>query len=135
MAASSLSLSDNRTAMAEINITPLIDVMLALMLIFMLTAPLTTLRVPLPMSNGEPTRTEPRTLTLSIDAQGVVHRNGYSLSPMEVEAELASFGSKGGEMSLQLQPDANASHQAVMGVITKARNAEIKAIALEMPSR
>jgi len=130
-----MSLSDNRTAMADINITPLIDVMLALMLIFMLTAPLATLRVPLPLSNSDSSTPPPRTLTLSIDAQGVVHRNGYSLSPMEVEAELAGFASKGGQMSLQLQPVADTSHQAVMDVITKARNAEIKAIALEMPSR
>ena len=132
-AASSLRLPDHR-AMAEINMTPLIDVMLALLLIFMLTAPMLTSRIPLPQSVGKET-SEPRLLELAIAADGQVSRNGYRLSDLELQAELAAFASKGGLMSLQLRPDAMTPHQSVVKVLAAAKNAQISAIALETPTR
>jgi biopolymer transport protein ExbD len=131
-AISTLRLPDQRS-MAEINITPLIDVMLALLLIFMLAAPMLTAKIPFPQSVTDgPT---PRVLELSIAADGNVLRNGYVLSPLELKAELAAFASKGGAMSLQLKPDAGATHQRVIDIITAARDANIQAIALEPPTR
>jgi biopolymer transport protein ExbD len=120
--------------MAEINMTPLIDVMLALLLIFMLTAPMLTSRIPLPQSVGKES-SEPRLLELAIAADGQVSRNGYLLSDLELQAELAAFASKGGLMSLQLRPDAMTPHQSVVKVLAAAKNAEITAIALETPTR
>lgn len=131
-AISTLRLPDHRD-MAEINITPLIDVMLALMLIFMLTAPMLTSRIPFPQST-EPGG-EPRVLELSIAANGQVLRGGYALSELELKAELAAFASKGGAMSLQLKPDGAATHQRVIDIIAAARDANVNSIALETPSR
>lgn len=131
-AISTLRLPDHRS-MAEINITPLIDVMLALLLIFMLAAPMLTAKIPLPQSvtfDGP----SPRVLELSIAADGTVTRNGYLLSPLELKAELVAFASKGGAMSLQLRPDAGTTHQRVIDVITAARDANVDAIALETPA-
>jgi biopolymer transport protein ExbD len=134
MAASSLSLSDNRTAMAEINITPLIDVMLALMLIFMLTAPVLTSRIPMPLASSNQHEDDQRKLELDVDAQGQVSRGGYALSPLEVKVELATFGSKEGAKSLQIRPDANTSHQNVVALIDQANLYKISNISLEMPA-
>lgn len=127
-----LRLPDHRN-MAEINITPLIDVMLALMLIFMLTAPMLTARIPFPQSREA--GSQPRVLELSISANGQVSRGAYALSELELKAELAAFASKGGSMSLQLKPDAATTHQRVIDIIAAAREANVDAIALETPSR
>jgi biopolymer transport protein ExbD len=74
-AISTLRLPDHRPT-AEINITPLIDVMLALLLIFMLATPMLTQRLLLPQS-GEPARNaKPYVLDLRITPEGQVLRDG-----------------------------------------------------------
>jgi biopolymer transport protein ExbD len=58
--------------MSEINVTPLVDVMLVLLVIFIVTAPLFThaVRVDLPQADAQPTPKKPETITLAIDAGG-----------------------------------------------------------------
>ncbi|MDE2006229.1 MAG: biopolymer transporter ExbD, partial [Rhodospirillales bacterium] len=60
--------------LAEINVTPLVDVMLVLLVIFMVTAPLMTsgVSVDLPKTDAKPLNTDTQPLTVSIDAQGKV---------------------------------------------------------------
>ena len=99
----------------------------------MLTAPMLTARIPFPQSTAP--GSQPRVLELSITADGQVTRAGYSLSELELKAELAAFASKGGAMSLQLKPDAATTHQRVIDIIAAARDANVDAIALETPSR
>ncbi len=67
--------SKRRAAMAEINVTPLVDVMLVLLIIFMVTAPLLTSGVPiqLPDSRANPLDQEPDQVTISLDREGVVY--------------------------------------------------------------
>ncbi|HOV56274.1 MAG TPA: biopolymer transporter ExbD [Rhodanobacteraceae bacterium] len=133
-AISRLRLPDHRN-MAEINITPLIDVMLALLLIFMLATPLLSSRLPLPQDSDPRPAPPPRRLELSIAADGQVLHAGYALSRLELQAELVAFASKGGAMSLQLRPDALTAHQYVITVLDAARGAGIRAIALESPAQ
>jgi len=66
--------SKRRAAIAEINVTPLVDVMLVLLIIFMVTAPLLTSGVPieLPDSRANPLDQEPDQVTISLDRQGQV---------------------------------------------------------------
>src|SRR5688500_4890041 len=75
----------NRTGgsapMAEINMIPLIDVMLVLLVIFIITAPLLThsVKIDLPKASSTPNLTKPENIQLAIDAQGTVFWNGEAL--------------------------------------------------------
>ncbi len=67
--------------MAEINMIPLIDVMLVLLVIFIVTAPLLThaVKVELPKASSQPNLTKPENVQLAIDAAGIVYWNGEIL--------------------------------------------------------
>ncbi len=67
--------SHGRAPMAEINVTPLVDVMLVLLIIFMVTAPLLTAGVPvdLPDSRANPLDQDPKQVTISIDRDGYIY--------------------------------------------------------------
>jgi biopolymer transport protein ExbD len=70
--------SDGAAPMAEINMIPLIDVMLVLLVIFIITAPLLThaVKVDLPKASSQPNVTRPENVQLAIDAEGRVYWNG-----------------------------------------------------------
>jgi biopolymer transport protein ExbD len=65
------------SVMATINTTPLVDVMLVLLIIFLITIPVITKTVPvhLPKANNIPTQTKPRDITIAVDAAGNIYWN------------------------------------------------------------
>ena len=65
------------TPMAEINTTPLVDVMLVLLIIFLITVPVVTTSIPvqLPKERNEIRETKPENITISVDAQGRIYWN------------------------------------------------------------
>ena len=69
---------DEQALMAEINTTPLVDIMLVLLIIFLITIPIITKTVPLhlPKVANIPTKTKPENITISVDAQGQIWWNG-----------------------------------------------------------
>ncbi len=75
MASQSKSRRSRRAPMAEINVTPFVDVMLVLLIIFMVTAPLLASGVPveLPDSRANPVDQTPDQVTISIDQQGIIY--------------------------------------------------------------
>lgn len=74
--------------MSEINITPLIDVMLALLLIFMLTAPIITHYMPVPLASGSASQNEPRILDLSVKQNGELYLEGVAVTDGQLAAQL-----------------------------------------------
>jgi biopolymer transport protein ExbD len=80
--------------MADINMTPLIDVMLVLLVIFIITAPLLThaIRLDLPKVASAPAHQTPQTITLSIDDAGRLYWNGKPTSLEAVRASLIAAG-------------------------------------------
>jgi biopolymer transport protein ExbD len=80
--------------MADINMTPLIDVMLVLLVIFIITAPLFThaIRLDLPKVAASASRETPQTITLSIDDAGRLYWNGERRSLDAVRAALVAAG-------------------------------------------
>ena len=82
---------DRGAAMSEINVTPLVDVMLVLLIIFMVTAPMLTAGVPvdLPDSQAEALKTEQKTITVSMDGEGRIFLDDQELAPGELGDRLA----------------------------------------------
>lgn len=119
--------------MAEINITPLIDVMLALLLIFMISAPLLTGNIALPLSDGKDTAVS-RTVELRIGPDGQVLYNDAALSRIELEAQLLNWAGQGDKKPiLQLRPDKATAHQYLIDVLSLARQTGIEGISIETP--
>src|SRR5258706_13414035 len=73
-----LSDSEEHGIMSDINTTPLVDVMLVLLIIFLITIPIITKTVPvqLPKAVNIPTKTKPENITISVDAAGQIWWNG-----------------------------------------------------------
>jgi biopolymer transport protein TolR len=86
-----------RAPMADINVTPLVDVMLVLLIIFMVTAPLMTTGVPinLPDSRAKAVTPEQEPLTLSIDAQGRTFLDDVEVSADNLPGELEKIAAAG----------------------------------------
>ena len=72
------SADDEQTVMSEINTTPLVDIMLVLLIIFLITIPIITKTVPvkLPKAVNIATKTKPENITISVDADGGIWWNG-----------------------------------------------------------
>src|ERR1041384_7816526 len=81
MAFGSFNKAGESAPMSEINMIPLIDVMLVLLVIFIITAPLLThsVKIDLPKASSTPNLTKPENIQLAVDAQGQVFWNGQAL--------------------------------------------------------
>ena len=85
MAFGGFNRGSNAAPMAEINMIPLIDVMLVLLVIFIITAPLLThaVKIDLPTASSQPNLTKPDNVQLAIDAAGTVFWNGAAVEEPE----------------------------------------------------
>ena len=82
-----------RAPMAEINVTPFVDVMLVLLIIFMVTAPLLAVGVPieLPESRANPVEQTPEQITISVNEEGVIYINNEPIPDGEFPDTLAAI--------------------------------------------
>ncbi|MBB3257806.1 biopolymer transport protein ExbD [Paraburkholderia bannensis] len=105
MAFGGLEKKRDAAPMAEINMTPLIDVMLVLLVIFIITAPLFThaIRLDLPKVAAEAAQQTPRTVTLSIDAAGTIYWNARPISLDELRKRFADAGKEPEAQQPELQ--------------------------------
>ncbi|MEO8673460.1 MAG: biopolymer transporter ExbD [Tahibacter sp.] len=120
--------------MSEINITPLIDVMLALLVIFMIAAPIMTGTIHLPYGSAPKPGPPPKILELSIAADGTVSGHGMTLNELELQAQLLAFAANPAGGILQLQPDRATHHQRLVDVLSLARTAGLQSITIESPA-
>ena len=123
-----------RAPMAEINVTPLVDVMLVLLIIFMVTAPLLNARVPveLPDSNANALAQEPQQVDLSITADGRIYIDQGEVDPGTLGERLAALpkGADGKPLQVTLRADRALDYGRVMGVMGELNHAEFNSIAL-----
>ncbi|WP_323815393.1 biopolymer transporter ExbD [Cellvibrio sp. NN19] len=110
--------SDNDEVLSEINITPMVDVMLVLLVVFILTAPLMTnsITVNLPKTEATEQIQEPvKPLSLSIDANSLIYLDKEAFSLEQVEQELISRKAANPDIKLSL----NADEVVPYGVVAK----------------
>ncbi|MGN6512889.1 MAG: ExbD/TolR family protein [Lysobacteraceae bacterium] len=123
----------SQRSVAEMNITPLVDVMLVLLVIFMVAAPVLTRRIPLDLPQAAPpaTATPPAPGDLRIDAAGGVTWNGVPASLARLPSLLDGIAQADAARAPLLRIDANADadYGDVARVLALARNAGVRRIA------
>lgn len=118
--------------MAEINMTPLIDVMLVLLVIFIITAPLFThaIRLDLPKVAAAPARQTQQTISLSIDAAGKLYWNGTVITLQQMRARFVEAGKAGqaGQPEIQLRAERSTRYEVIAQVMGAAQQAGLERI-------
>jgi biopolymer transport protein ExbD len=122
--------SDNGEVLSEINMTPLVDVMLVLLVIFILTVPVLThsVKLALPQAASTRERIEPKNVTLSVDAAGKVYWDDKAVEGAELEKRLAGAAHSEPQPQLRLRADRKVEYQYVARLMATAQRAGIKQI-------
>jgi biopolymer transport protein ExbD len=130
MAFGGLDKKNGGAPMAEINMTPLIDVMLVLLVIFIITAPLFThaIRLDLPKVASQPARETPQTITLSIDGAGKLFWNDTPVSLEQMRARFVEAGKAADKPELHLRASAASRYDVIAQVMGAAQQAGIERI-------
>jgi biopolymer transport protein ExbD len=115
---------------AEINVTSLIDVMLALVLILMVTAPLALHRIPLPLGSNSGSA-EPKTLALSVKTTGELYLQGSAVSRAQLASALTSAANSETPPVLEVRPEASTRYDDVAAVLALAKSSGMPAIRIE----
>lgn len=112
-----------RRMITDINVTPMVDILLVLLVIFMVTATYIvrdSLEVKLPeASTGEPKKVT--ILALTLDAKGVLALNGQAVTEAEVRAFIAQYKAKGKRLEAIIAADKDVSHGKVVRLIDLVR--------------
>ena len=119
---------------SEINVTPLVDVMLVLLIIFMVTAPLLKAGIPiqLPDSRAKPLDQPPHPVTITMAADGAIYLDDQPLAPGELADRVAALpkGGDGSAPQVTLRADKALDYGRVVGVMGELNHAGITAISL-----
>jgi len=111
--------------MAEINMIPLIDVMLVLLVIFIITAPLLThaVKVDLPKAASAANQTKPDNVQLAIDAQGIVYWNGEVLDRSGWRSRMDAAAALKPQPEVHIRADGEVTYRRVAEVMADAARA------------
>ena len=118
------------TPMAEINMIPLIDVMLVLLVIFIVTAPLLTqaVKLDLPKVNSQPNILNPEKIEFAIDAAGLLYWNGETVDRAEAAKRFLAEGKKEPLPEVHLRADQNVAYHFVAETLADASKAGLSKI-------
>ena len=130
MAFGGLEKKQTAAPMAEINMTPLIDVMLVLLVIFIITAPLFShaIRLDLPKVAAAPARQTPQTISLSIDGAGKLYWNGQPITPAQMRTQFAEAGKQADQPDIQLRAERSTRYEVIAQVMGAAQQAGLTRI-------
>lgn len=124
--------------MSEINVTPFVDVMLVLLIVFMVSAPLLTAGVPvdLPEAQAKPLALEKEPITVTIDPEGRVFLQDNEVAVEDIVAGLNEIATDGFDERIYVRGDRASSYgtiMRVMGIINGAGYRHIGLVALKEP--
>ena len=117
--------------LASINTTPLVDVMLVLLIIFLITVPVVTHTVPvqLPHERNQPTQTRPQNINISVDADGNIYWSQQKLSGLaDLQKRLLAVSTQQPQPEVHIFGDQNAHYQAVGEVLLASQRAGIQKV-------
>ena len=130
MAIGSLSGQGRPGPMAEINVVPLVDVMLVLLVVFIITTPLLThsVKIDLPKASSSPNLTKPDHIEFGIREGGELHWNGERLTPADLGPRFAAAAKLQPQPELHIRADRNARYESVALVMSAAARAGLTRI-------
>jgi biopolymer transport protein ExbD len=130
--AMSIGDKDEGAVMSDINVTPLVDVMLVLLIIFIITIPVIVAQVhlDLPKATNLPTQTKPENITISVDKDGDVYWNTKKLASKEdLKTELRGIARIEPQPEVHIRGDANVRYMYVGQVLVAAQQIGIRKVA------
>ena len=119
-------------AMASINVTPLVDVMLVLLIIFIITIPVIVpqIHLTLPTATNVPTVTKPENITVSIDKDGTIYWNTKRLANQaDLKTELRSVVTEDPQPEVHIRGDKDTRYLYVGQVLVAAQEIGIRKVA------
>jgi biopolymer transport protein ExbD len=128
MAFGSFDNQNNNHAISEINMVPLIDVMLVLLVIFIITAPLLShsIKINVPQATAQPVEKEPRVVDLTVDAQGQLYWNEQAVDMDQLKARMASEALLDPQPELRIRADLNTRYEVLAQVMSSAKISGLK---------
>ncbi|MBC6905000.1 biopolymer transporter ExbD [Saccharophagus sp. K07] len=120
-------LDDKTEVMSEINMTPLVDVMLVLLIIFIITVPVIThsVKVDLPRADNTPTELKPDTIALAVTDNGVIHWNETLVTLEELELKLQAAAQQQPQPEIHLRGARTVAYEHVAQVMAAVQRAGI----------
>ena len=114
----------NTTPMAEINVTPMVDVMLVLLVIFIMAAPLFThaIKLDLPSAQSAPSDEKPQTVTIEVDPAGKLFWNDAPVSRTDLASRLALEAAKKPQPDVMIRADKNTRYEVVTDLLSAAQS-------------
>ena len=121
-----------RARMSDINVTPMVDVMLVLLIIFMVTAPMITagINVDLPETNAKPSRSDAKPLEITMDSTGKIYIAQTKLQKGELAEKLASLYKENPDRLIYLRGDKKLDYGRFAEVMGEVSSAGFKKITL-----
>jgi biopolymer transport protein ExbD len=117
--------NDNKhqAPMADINVTPMVDVMLVLLVIFIITAPLFThaIKLDLPNAQAAAAPQKPETISISINGEGKIFWNNDAIDQNDLGTRLAQAAQKNPQPELQLRADKSTRYEVIAQVMSAAQ--------------
>ena len=129
MAMGSLSDSDDDFN-PEINTTPLVDVMLVLLIIFIITIPVInqSVKIDLPRASSQPQDLKPENINLDIDAEGKIYWNREAIDASQLQIRIATAAQKTPQPELHLRAERTTQYEKVAQVMAAAQSGGLSKI-------
>jgi biopolymer transport protein ExbD len=124
--------SSEGDVLSDINVTPLVDVMLVLLIIFIITVPvaLKEIKVNLPKASNLPTQTKPEDVTIAVDKTGAIYWNTRLLANQDaLKAELRTAARIEPQPEVHIRGDSDARYMYVGQVLVAAQQIGIRKVA------
>ncbi len=121
---------DTDEVMNEINMTPLVDVMLVLLIIFMITIPVMkhAINIDLPRATNQPLDAKPQTIRLSVDEQGQYFWNETPVSDDAMQLQLKAAAAQNPQPELHIRGDKAVRYERVAQAMAAAQLAGVRKI-------
>jgi len=121
---------DGDDVMNEINMTPFVDIMLVLLIVFIVTIPVMqhATMVELPRASNQPLQAQPQAIRLTVGAQGQYFWNDAPIEAADLEQRLALSGAQSPQPELQIRGDRAVRYERVAQLMAMAQRAGIRGI-------
>ena len=121
---------DGDDVMNEINMTPMVDIMLVLLIIFIITIPVMkhSVNIDLPRATNEAQNIKPETLRLSVDAQGAYYLNETQIADADLAPRMAAAAAQNPQPELHIRGDKAVRYERVAAAMAAAQQAGLRKI-------